>query len=128
MPLYEWESVGDLRLPKGCALVGIELCEESIHLPSFRHPAQCAYVLGPEKGSLSPELQAQCDHVVAIPTAFCLNVSLACALVLYDRALQLGAHPERPIRPGGPLLSDVQGWVNKGSDRVPFKRKAQREA
>jgi len=126
MPLYEWKGVEALNLPKGCQMVGVELCEESVHLPSFRHPPQAAYVLGPEKGSLSDELRALCDHVVAIPTAFCVNVSLACALVLYDRLLQQGGHPDRPIRPGGPLMSDVQGWVNRGSDRVPFTRKGPR--
>jgi len=123
MPVYEWESIDALRLPKDCTLVGVELCERSLHLPSFRHPERAAYVLGPERGSLSPEMEALCDHVVAIPTRFCVNVSLACALVLYDRLLQSSHHPERPIRAGGPKLSDVQGWINPGSERVPFTRK-----
>ena len=123
LPLYTWETSANLVLPEDCALVGVELCERSINLPSFRHPSRAAYVVGPEKGSLSPALEGMCDHVVAIPTRFCLNVGVAAALVMYDRTLQLGGHPERPVRPGGPLLSDVQGWVNRGSDRVPFSRK-----
>ena len=123
MPLFEFDDLDALRLPQGCALVGVELCERSLHLPSFRHPARAAYVLGPERGSLSPEMEALCDHVVAIPTRFCLNVGVACAVVLYDRHLQTASAPERPLRPGGPLLSDVQGWVNPGSERVPFTRK-----
>ena len=123
MPFYEWESIEELRLPQGCAVVGVELCERSVNLPSFRHPSRAAYLLGPEKGSLSPEAEALCDHVVAIPTRFCINVSLAAALVMYDRSIALGGHPERPVRPGGPLLSDVQGWVNHGSERRVFSRK-----
>lgn len=127
LPVYEWSTPADLILPRDCALVGVELCERSVNLPSFRHPLRAAYVVGPEKGSLSPEIEAICEHVVAIPTRFCLNVGLAAALVMYDRSLQMGGHPERPVRPGGPLMSDVQGWVNRGSDRVPFKRRSARE-
>ena len=123
IPFYAWNDMSDLRLPEDCALVGIELSEDSLHLPSFRHPRRCAYLLGPEKGSLSPEATAACDHVVAIPTSFCVNVSVACAVVLYDRLLQQGGHPDRPVMPGGPLLADVQGWVNAGSERVPFTRR-----
>jgi len=122
MPLFEFDGQDDFKLPRDCTLVGVELCERSLHLPSFRHPARAAYILGPERGSLSPEMEALCDHVVAIPTRFCVNVGVACALVLYDRTLQTTNPPERPIRPGGPLLSDVQGWVNPGSERVPFSR------
>ena len=123
LPFYAWESLEAMRLPQDCQLVGIELCERSLHLPSFRHPARCAYLLGPERGSLSPEAEALCDHVVAIPTKFCVNVSVACAVVLYDRYIQMGRQPERPVMPGGPLLADVQGWVNPGSERVPFSRR-----
>jgi hypothetical protein len=31
----------------------VELVEASIPLPSFRHPLRAAYILGPERGSLS---------------------------------------------------------------------------
>lgn len=97
LPLYEWESLEDMRLPKGCSLVGVELDESAIDLPSFRHPLNVAYILGPEKGSLSPEAVAMCTHIVKIPTKFCINVSLAAALVMYDRILTLGQHPPRSV-------------------------------
>jgi len=106
LPFYEWNTEADLVLPKNCQLVGIELTPHSIDLPSFRHPTNCAYILGPEKGSLSPSLQKRCDHVVKIPTKFCINVSLACALTLYDRTLSHGGFPARPVSPGGPELKD----------------------
>jgi len=92
MPFYDWESAEDLILPKNCQLVGIELTEDAIDLPSFRHPTTCAYILGPEKGSLSETIQARCDHIVKIPTKFCINVSLAAALALYDRTIMLGGY------------------------------------
>ncbi|NKB48003.1 MAG: RNA methyltransferase [Alphaproteobacteria bacterium] len=102
LPLYEFDDTGSLRLPKGCSLVGIELIDEAADLPSFRHPSRCAYVLGPERGNLSPELLALCDHTVKIPTRFCVNVGIAAAIVMYDRTLTLGRYAPRPVRTGGP--------------------------
>ncbi|MBL4869762.1 MAG: TrmH family RNA methyltransferase [Robiginitomaculum sp.] len=110
LPFYQWDNVGDMRLPMNCPLVGIELCENSIELPSFRHPLSCAYILGPEQGSLSPDMQALCKHIVKIPTKFCINVSLAAALTLYDRTLCHGGYPKRPMMPGGPNLQAVEDW------------------
>lgn len=102
LPHYNWNHIDDLVLPQGCKLVGIELLDDAIDLPSFRHPLQAAYVLGPEAGSLSPELIAKCDFVVKIPTSFCVNVAMAGAIVMYDRVRSLGKFAERPVIPGGP--------------------------
>ena len=110
LPRYEWDDVNDMRLPIGCALVGVELCENAIELPSFRHPLACAYILGPEAGSLSPDVQELCTYIVKIPTKFCINVSLAAALTLYDRTLCLGGYPDRPMMPGGPDLEAIEKW------------------
>ena len=103
MPHYDWDTVDELVLPKGCSLVGVELLDDAVDLPSFRHPLQAAYFLGPEKGSLSPDLLARCDHVIKIPTSFCVNVATAGAIVLYDRCLSLGRYPIRPEHAGGPV-------------------------
>jgi tRNA G18 (ribose-2'-O)-methylase SpoU len=102
MPYYPWDSIDEMRLPKGCALVGVELTDDAVELPRFQHPQGAAYVLGRERGSLSPELLSCCQHVVKIPTKFCVNVGLAGALVMYDRLLAHGGYPARPIMPGGP--------------------------
>ena len=102
VPLWEVDGPEALDLPRGCALVGIELTADAVPLPSFRHPARAAYVLGSERSSLTPELLARCDHVVQIPTAFSLNVNVALALVLYDRMLSRGRFAERPVMAGGP--------------------------
>jgi tRNA G18 (ribose-2'-O)-methylase SpoU len=102
LPVYEFADTRALRLPKDCALVGIELTPDAIELPSFHHPRAAAYVLGPERGSLSAELTALCDFVVRIPTRFCVNVGLAGAIVMYDRVLSMGRFAPRPIAPGGP--------------------------
>src|SRR5882724_7762145 len=34
LPHYDWQSVGELTLPKGCRLVGVELLEDATDLPS----------------------------------------------------------------------------------------------
>ena len=90
LPFFRYDSLEDFRLPTGCALVGIELIEDAVDLPAFHHPRMAAYVMGPELGSLSPAMLARCDHVVKIPTAFCINVAIAGAIVMYDRLRMLG--------------------------------------
>ena len=101
VPLFEFPDVATLELPKDCALVGVELLDESIDLPSFTHPERAAYVLGPERGSLSPALVARCAHVVKIPMDFCINLGVAGAIVMYDRMLSRRRFADRPVMPGG---------------------------
>lgn len=113
VPLYEWPALSELRLPKGCSLVGVELDPEATDLPSFKHPLNAAYILGPERGDLSPAARAACAHLVKIPTRFCVNLSVAAALVMYDRVLSLGGHPPRPVRAGGPPRTDEWRLVQK---------------
>jgi tRNA G18 (ribose-2'-O)-methylase SpoU len=102
LPHYDWRSVEELALPKGCRLVGVELLDQAVDLPSFRHPLRAAYVLGPEQGSLSPGLLARCEHVVRIPSSFAVNLAMAGAIVMYDRVRCLGRFAPRPVGEGGP--------------------------
>jgi tRNA G18 (ribose-2'-O)-methylase SpoU len=104
LPWYTFATVAEMRLPDECRLVGVELVEDAIELPSFRHPTRAAYVLGPENGSLSPEMTACCEFVVKIPIRFCVNVAIAGAVVMYDRMCSLGRFAERPVKAGGPLI------------------------
>lgn len=106
LPVYDFTSIEDVTLPRGAKLVGVELTEDSVDLPSFTHPKQAVYVLGPEGGSLSPELVAKCDYLVKIPMRFCVNVGVAGALVMYDRLTSLGRHAPRPVATGGPIEAD----------------------
>jgi len=102
MPYYEYKSLQDFALPRDCSLVAVEFVEDSVELPSFRHPVRAAYVLGPEMGSVSPQLMEHCDHVIKIPMKFCVNVGVAGALVMYDRLISMGRFAPRPVKPGGP--------------------------
>lgn len=112
LPLYLFEDHNSMILPRHCKLVGVELTQDSIELPSFRHPRCAAYVLGPEKGSISPQLQKKCDYIIKIPMQFCVNVGVAGALVMYDRLISMGRFAPRPVRSGGPtekLTPHIQG-------------------
>jgi tRNA G18 (ribose-2'-O)-methylase SpoU len=103
LPFYSFPDAEQLLLPQGCKLIGVELMDCSIELPSFRHAAQAAYILGPERGELSPEMLAKCDWVVKIPTKFCVNVGIAGAIVMYDRIMTTGRFARRADRPGPPV-------------------------
>ncbi len=102
LPFYEFPDPASVALPKGCALVGVELDNDAADLPSFHHPTQAAYVLGPERGRLSPEMMERCDHFIRIPTRFSLNVGIAGVCVMYDRLVSRGRFAPRPVSPGGP--------------------------
>lgn len=127
VPLWRFANLDELRLPQRCALVGVELLDDATDLPSFRHPLNAAYVLGPERSGLSPAMLERCRHVVRIPTRFALNLAVVGALVLYDRLLQQGRFAERPVgsrsagtaeqqpTSHGPprFRRNVPGWLSK---------------
>jgi tRNA G18 (ribose-2'-O)-methylase SpoU len=102
VPTYNFASLEAFRLPQGCRLVGVEITDSAIELPSFRHPRQAAYILGAEREGLSADVQSICDYVVKIPTRFSVNLGVAGALIMYDRQLSLGRHAPRPVAEGGP--------------------------
>ncbi|MBB4286245.1 RNA methyltransferase [Roseospira goensis] len=102
VPFYAFPDAETLVLPQGCKLVGVELFDDSIALPSFQHPLCAAYVLGAERFGLSPEMAARCDYVVKIPTRFSLNLGMAGVLVMYDRLISRGRFAPRPVAEGGP--------------------------
>lgn len=127
IPLYMFASAQTLALPEGCALVGIELTDDAVVLPSFRHPRSAAYILGSERMGLSEDMLDICDHVIKIPTRFSLNLAVAGALVLYDRLQSLERFAPRPTMPGGPtevLEEPVFGeplWMKKHRRREQVK-------
>lgn len=103
LPWYSYDSVEEMYLPDECRLVGVELTEDAIELPSFRHPSRAAYIFGPEGGSLSPQMVEACEFVVKIPMDFCINVAMAGVVVMYDRMRSMGRFAERPVGAGGPI-------------------------
>lgn len=109
LPFYDFAHPDDFRLPIGCRLVGVEITDDAIELPRFRHPHRAAYVFGAERYSLSPQMLAKCEFVVKIPTRFSINVGMAGAIVLYDRMMSQSGHV-RPVAPGGEVLPPEHTW------------------
>ncbi len=102
MPFYRFPDVDSLRLPEACQVVGVEITDDAVDLPSFRHPTRAAYILGAERLGLSPAMLARCDHVIKIPMRFSINVGMAGTIVMYDRLITMGRFAPRPVRSGGP--------------------------
>ncbi len=97
MPFYAFPSIEKMLLPEQCKIVAVELTDDAVDLPSFHHPSKCMYLFGPERGNVPDALLEQSDHIVKIPTKFCVNVSLAAGLILYDRMLSLGRYAPRAV-------------------------------
>ena len=70
--------------------MGVEITDDAVELPRFRHPTRAAYVFGAERFPLSPQMLKACEFVVKIPTRFSINVGMAGAIVLYDRLIAAG--------------------------------------
>ncbi len=122
VPLWRFADIDSLRLPQRCVLVGVELLETAMDLPSFRHPINAAYVLGPERSGLSPATLQRCRHVVRVPARFALNLAVVGALVLYDRLLQHGRFAERPVgstAPTGPDLAPSSHGTPRFRRNIP---------
>jgi tRNA G18 (ribose-2'-O)-methylase SpoU len=100
LPVYAYRSAEEFRLPVECRLVGVEITDDAVDLPRFRHPQRAAYVFGAERMSLSKEVLSRCEFVVKIPTRFSINVGMAGAIVLYDRLISQSGYGERPLAPG----------------------------
>lgn len=87
VPLYEYDDFEAFfaHLPRGCQLIAVELCEGARPLPTYNHPERAVYLLGPEDGSLTPEILKRCHSRLIIPGTHCLNLAVAGSVVLYDR-------------------------------------------
>jgi len=124
VPFYDFPDADSMVLPEGTDLVGVEIVDDAIELPSFRHPRQAAYLLGAERVSLPPELLARCAYSVRIPTYFSINVGLAGALVMYDRLVTLGRFARRPVTPRGvpePVPEHVFGGPRFRTKAAPYR-------
>lgn len=123
VPYYEYSTPMDIAVPKNCAIVGVELTDDACALPEFCHPNRAAYVFGPERGYLSEDMQSCCDYMIKIPTKFCLNVSVACAIIIYDRVQSLHKWRRRPLNPRS--TPEAQQIHQSGGPIVRKNRKKQ---
>jgi tRNA(Leu) C34 or U34 (ribose-2'-O)-methylase TrmL len=71
--------------PYDCPLVVVEIVDGARPLPGFIHPERAIYVFGPEDGSVPRRILQRAQHVVSIPTRYCMNLAATVNVVLYDR-------------------------------------------
>lgn len=77
-------------MPYGCPLIAVEICQGATPLTEYRHRERAAYLLGPENGSLPPEVCMEAEDRIIIPhSEFCFNVAVAGSIVMWHRACQM---------------------------------------
>ena len=54
VPTYNFADLEAFRLPQGCRLVGVEITDQAIDLPSFRHPAKLPTSWAPSARACRP--------------------------------------------------------------------------
>jgi len=122
MPYYRFNNIDEFQLPLDCALVAVEVTEDAVELPRFRHPLRAAYVFGAERLSISEGMLKRANFVVKIPMKFSINVGMAGAIILYDRLISLGNYPARPVMAGGPSAADLPPPHQWGAPLVRDRR------
>lgn len=87
VPLLHFATLDDLleHLPLECRLVGVEQCDRSVDVASYRHPERAVYLLGAEDHGLTARALERCHDVISIDTPRCLNVAVAGSIVMSER-------------------------------------------
>lgn len=95
IPIHQYEDAEAWlnALPYDTTPVCIELSEDSVPLETYTHPERAAYLLGPEDGDVPDALSFAYD-TVEIPAEWCLNVSTAGSIVMYDRVAKAAHTPD----------------------------------
>ena len=88
IPLLNFRTWDEYRTaaPFGWTPIGIEIGRSATDLRKFHHPKEAVYILGSEDGGLTNDAAELCKELVVIPSRYCLNVSVAGSIVMYDRA------------------------------------------
>ncbi len=84
IPLLRVDNVFD-ALPYDCVPVAVDLIEGATDLRTYIHPERAFYIFGAEDATLGKQVLDRCRDVVFVPTNFCMNLSAAINVVLYDR-------------------------------------------
>ena len=86
IPYMRFDSIEAARQGLPMAdFIGVELDARAEPLQGFSHPKRAAYLLGAEDNGLPQAVLDECFGIVQIPGTYCLNVSVAGSIVLYDR-------------------------------------------
>lgn len=87
IPLFEHDTWEDFKanIPRGCDIVAVELDKKSKPIERMSHPERAIYLLGAEDYGISEDVLNDCDRIIQLPGEYCLNVSVAGSIVMYDR-------------------------------------------
>jgi len=87
IPFYHYDTFDEFydNMPKNCLLIGVELHEKARELSTYIHPERAVYLLGAEDSGLSNQALEKCQSLIQFESKFCLNVSVAGSIVMYDR-------------------------------------------
>ena len=88
MPFFEYNDFSEFTTPKDCKLVMVEIDPKARNLVQFKHPERATYLLGSEDSGIPPEILNHADHVVQIPSKYCMNVSMVGVTIMWDRILK----------------------------------------
>ena len=84
LPLMRPNDLFDL-LPYDCVPVAVDLIDDAIPLPDYKHPERAFYIFGAEDATLGHRVLSRCRDVIYIPTNGCMNLAATVNVVLYDR-------------------------------------------
>lgn len=99
---------------KSVVPIAVEINPSAEPLATFVHPEKAVYVFGPEDGSIPSSMYRHCHRFIIIPTAHCLNLSVAVATVLYDRKAKRQQQGLDPILPASATLDEQRGYDIRG--------------
>jgi len=90
IPLFAYATFDEFKngLPFDARIVGVEIVDGSVPLEGYVHPERAVYLLGAEDHGIPSAALDRCHDVVQLPGAYCLNVSVAGSIVMYDRLLK----------------------------------------
>lgn len=101
IPLYHYKDFEDFEshLPLDCKLICVELEDDSVSLPDFRHPERAVYLLGAEDHGIPREITID-RPIIQIPAVEpqSMNVSVSGTLVMYDRFTKSAHNSEEDKR------------------------------
>ena len=91
IPLYHYDTFEEFykSMPHDCILTGVEIHESSKPIKEYKHPERCIYLLGAEDHGLSSIAIEKCHNLIQLEGDYCLNVSVAGSIVIFDRLTKL---------------------------------------
>lgn len=87
IPLYHYDTFEEFykSMPKDCMLIGVDNLSGARELEGYGHPERAIYLLGAEDNGLTKKALEHCHSLVKFNSTYCLNVSVAGSIVMYDR-------------------------------------------